>query len=523
MKGGWRWAAALVMTGAVWVGCKQTGRDQSEQGNPGLDTPRQGEDGAKKPPSSPIDTGPGTVDGGSDAGTTVPDAGTQTPDSGTQTPDAGTQTPDAGPPPEATINFPSPAGWKFFGTQHGGPRRIYGVSSDKSGNVWVAGGEDGLFLLEPGATRFRRFTMEDGLRPYGYMPDGSAPPGDKYLKVISVAGGPANTVFVGYEGMPGKGADHCENNWDGVRRNPARYKSGDADRVRLGADGKLSVVHYDIFSGPNVVRDEPEGREKLCNVLRLAYDENTNSIWFGANHGFARADADFPGNPTCNGQLRCSGIEEHTHPALNAYGDSGGDVLLTDAYYGVAVHSSGDVIFGGANRSTRFRYGTTGNNFWAAQTATEARANASNRIDIWKDAVQEPAMPRSNERVDDHVSGMAVLGDTVWVSSFTRGLARMDIDGNDIQYVNVPEKQLGTVAADPTDGSIWTGARWLGIVYRLNGGVRTYGCPEFGTRLCSSRVSDIQVDTHNGRHRVLVGFMGNDETHVPGALGIYEE
>jgi hypothetical protein len=516
MKAGWRWAAAFVVTSAMWAGCKQSsGRDQSEQNNPGLDTPRQDTDRTKPPP----DPGPVT-DGG--VVTPVPDAGTQPPDAGTQKPDAGTQPPDAGPPPEAAIQFPSRPGWQFFGTQHGGPRRIYGVTSDKSGNVWVAGGEDGLFLLAPGATQFRRLTMADGLRPYGYMPDGSAPPGEKYLKVISVAGGPANTVFVGYEGMPGKGPDHCENNWDGVRRNAARYKSGDADRVTLNADGTLSVVHYDIYSGPDVVRDEPEGREKLCNILRMAYDEASNSIWFGANHGFARADADFPGHdPACRGQLACSGIEEHTHPALNAYGETGGDVLLTDAYYGVAVHSSGDVFFGGANRSTRFRYRTAGN-FWDAQTQTEGRAHADNRIDVWKDAVQEPAMPRPTERVDDNVSGMAVLGDTVWVSSFTRGLAKMNATGGDIQYVNVGEKSLGTVAVDPSNGSVWTGANWLGVIYQLKDGqVRTIGCDVFGNRLCASRVSDIQVDNHGGRHRILVAFMGNNDTRVPGAIGIY--
>ncbi|HZH78014.1 MAG TPA: proline-rich domain-containing protein [Archangium sp.] len=525
MKAGWRWAAALVMTSAVWAGCKQSsGRDESERNNPGLDTPRQEDSGTQPPP--PADAGTGVEDGGGtpppvDAGTQQPpDAGTQQPpDAGTQQPpDAGTQKP---PPAEEAINFPSPNGWRFFGTQHGGPRRIYGVTSDKSGNVWVAGGEEGLFLLAPGADAFRRFTMADGLRPYGYMPDGSAPPGEKYLKVISVAGGPADTVFVGYEGRPGTGPDHCESNWDGIRRDPSRYKSGDADRVTLKADGTLAVVHYDIFSGPDVVRDEPEGREKLCNVLRMAYDESTNSIWFGANHGFARADADFPGNPLCNGKLRCSGVEEHTHPALNAYGESGGGVLLTDAYYGVAVHSSGDVFFGGANRSTRFRYRTAGN-FWSAQTQTEGRAYADNRIDVWKDAVQEPSMPRPNERVDDNVSGMSVLGNSVWVTSFTRGLARMNLDGGDIQYVSVGERMLSAVAADPSNDSLWVGARWLGVVYQVKEGqVRTFGCATFGTRLCSSRVSDIQVDNHGGRHRILVGFMGSDENRIPGAIGIY--
>ncbi len=512
MKAGWRWAAALVVTGAVWAGCRESDgqgqrqHDQSEQDNPGLDTPREDVDGGRTPPPPP------------DAGT-VTDGGGST-DAGTKEPDAGI--PDAGSPIEDDIDFPSPTGWKFFGTQHGGPRRIYGVTEDKSGNIWVAGGEEGLFLLEPGAEQFRRFTLEDGLRPYGFMPDGSAPPGGKYLKVISVAGGPAHTVFVGYEGMPGKGADHCESNWDGPRPDPARYKSGDADRVTLRPDGTLSVVHYDIFSGPGVVRDEPRGREKICNILRIAYDEKTNSVWFGANHGFARGDADYQGNPTCNGQLRCSGLEEHTHPAINAYGDTGGTILLSDAYYGVAVHPSGDVFFGGANRSTRFYYGTFGDNFWDASTRTESRANADNRFDIWKDAVQEPAMPRPNERVDDHVSGMAVTGDTVWVSSFTRGLAKMNTTGGDIDYVDVGEKQLSAVAADPTDGSVWVGARWLGVLYRLKDGkVLTYGCGTFDRRLCASRISDIQVSTHGGGRRLLVAFMGNDSTRVPGAIGIY--
>ena len=71
--------------------------------------------------------------------------------------------------------------------------------------------------------------------------------------------------------------------------------------MTLNADGSISVVHYDIFSGPNVVSAEMRGREKLCNILRIAYDKNTQSVWFGANHGFARGDATFQGNHTCNG------------------------------------------------------------------------------------------------------------------------------------------------------------------------------------------------------------------------------
>jgi hypothetical protein len=522
MKGGWRWAAALVVTGAVWAGCKQqAGNDQSEQNNPGLDSPREDGNGSARPPD------PGTGGGGRpDAGTQAPGSGTQTPDAGTQTPDAGTKTPDTGtpppPPPEEAIQFTSPPGWRFYGTQHGGPRRVYGITADEGGNVWVAGGEDGLFLLRPGANTLQRYTLADGLRPYGFMPDGSVPPGEKYLKVISVAGGPAGTVFVGYEGRPGKGSDHCESNWDGPSPDPSRYKSGDADKVTLRPDGTLEVVHYDIFSGPNVVRDEMRGREKLCNILRIAYDKNTNSVWFGGNHGFARGDARYTGNNTCNGQLSCSGVMEHVHPHVNALSETGDAILLTDAYYGVSVHPSGDVFFGGSNRSTRFRYGSNGNNYWRAQSMSENRDYAWNRFDLWPDKVGEPNMPRPADRVDDHVSGMAVAGDdTVWVSSFTRGLARMNAEGGDVRYVNVGVPHLSAVAVDPGDGSVWTGARWLGAVFRLKDGhVITYGCGDFGRRLCMSAVSDIQVDRSNGR-RILVAFMGSSENHVPGAIGIY--
>ncbi len=516
MKAGWKWAAAAMVTGAMWAGCAPTAQvnDQSEQDNPGLDSPREEPAQPDKPLPIP---NPDPGDGGTGDGGTG-DGGTG--DGGTG--DGGTKPPPVTQPPEAEIVFPTTPGWQFYGTQHGGPRRIYGVSADEGGNVWVAGGEDGLFVLTRGATTLRRYTMADGLHPYGYMADGSDTPGEKYLKAISVAGGPAGTVFVGYEGRPGSGADHCENNWDGPRPDPSRYKSGDADKVTLNADGSISVVHYDIFSGPNVVSAEMRGREKLCNILRIVYDKNTQSVWFGGNHGFARGDATFQGNHTCNGQLSCTGVFEHVHPAINAQDNNGNSILLTDAYYGVAVHSSGDAFFGGANRSTRFRYGSNGLNYWRSQSESEDKSYAWNRFDIWADKVQEPSSPKPADRVDDNVSGMAVLGDTVWVSSFTRGLARMNAQGGDVQYVNVGETALSTVAADPSGEGVWTGARWLGVVYRIQNGVqRTYSCTEFGRQLCGNRISDIQVDTSSPTRRVLVGFMGSDETHVPGALGIY--
>jgi hypothetical protein len=100
-----------------------------------------------------------------DAGT--PDSGTPdsgTPDSGT--PDSGT--PDGGPGnPGGGDNVPpNSKDWRFLGAAEGAPREVLGVTEDEGGNLWVAGGEDGLCLLRPGAATFRCYTMADGLKPW---------------------------------------------------------------------------------------------------------------------------------------------------------------------------------------------------------------------------------------------------------------------------------------------------------------------------------------------------------------------
>jgi hypothetical protein len=549
MWGRCQWAGALVAASLMWTaGCTSSrGHDESQQGNPGLDDPSPVDPGVVTPPNVPPPvTNPPTQE--------PPTPPPETPDPGTPPPQEPPPPPQEPPPPPppVIVDPPSTAGWTFYGMNEGGPEKIYGVTADAAGNLWVAGGEEGLFLLKPGATQFQRFTMAEGLRPYGYMPDGSTPPGPKYLKVISVAGGPANTVFVGYEGMPGTGSEHCESNWDSGNPDPARYKSGDADRVTLLPDDTLAVVHYDIFSGPDIVGDEPQGREKICDILRIAYDPRTHSVWFGGNHGFAWGDANIDFNPTCNGQLQC-GVLEHVHPAINAYVYSHPQedrqrypddpsqwrvsyALLTDSYYGVAVDPSGDVWFGGSDRSTRFRYVTSSGSmdqpdYFEAQLMTEADDYAWNRFDIWPDAVGEPHESRPEERTADNVSGMAVTADgSVWVGSFSRGLAQLTSDGRVVRRIStqlVDRRGLvSSVAADPLDNSVWAGASWGGGLSRVkNNTVAHYGGPVFGFELANSRVSDIQVDRSSGKRRILVAFMGHhrsDGRWVAGAIGVYD-
>jgi len=455
----------------------------------------------------------------------------------------------------SVLTFPTLDGWQFYGPQQGGPASVFGVTSDLAGNIWVAGGEEGLFLLKPGSSMYQRYTMADGLRPYGYMPDGSDPPGDKYLKVISVSGGPANTVFVGYQGKPpAAGQLNCEYSWYGPDfppplqqpRDPSIYKSGDADRVMLQADDRISVVHYDIFTGPGIIADEMDGREKICDILRIVYDPITQSVWFGGNHGFAWGDANYPGDPTCNGQLQCSGVREHSHPAINAYGDESRSsvILLTGDYYGVSVDSVGDVWFGGAARSTKFGYATYGRDFFTAGYHVEAAQFVDNRLDIWPDCkyrdggvvdycVSEPAYPIPSERVDDWVSDMAAMPGPdggVWISSFnfydpprTTGLAHY-VPGRPTEYFQDPltVNPRGNVAGlerDPQDDSLWIGYMYGGLA-RLRGGQYVpLDYQVLGWDLTQGTVPDIQSDNFGGQRRILVGFHGG--AGRPGAIGIY--
>jgi hypothetical protein len=522
----------------------------------------QGSGGSKEviPPDGGTDSGVDAggdagVDAGSDAGDAGVDAGD---DGGT---DAGTDGgADAGYwHPGAVITVPNGDGWRF--ASDGLPSgSVMGASADESGDIWVAGRTAGVFVQRGGSGRFQQFTLADGLHPYGYLPGGSPADPSPDLgatPVLSVSGGPGSSAFVGYGGKQG-----CEDEWDShgdhhELADPSIYKSGDADKLELSGSG-IRVAHYDIFSGPGVVGNEPAGREKLCSVFRIVWQRGTRYVWFGASHGFALGFADFGGNPSCNGQPGCSGVYEHVHPGIN-------DVhgwLITDYYYGVAVdtvphadkagNTFFDVWFGGLARTTRFRFGEALGDYWGAQPHTElyaspghnaaniaddpaAQAAYWNRMDIWPDPVgerrdpakgnwlsSEPDFNNKSQWVFDNVSGIAVLqnGDA-WIGSYTNGLRIVDHDGRfraDATPV-LPSRQVGAVAKDPTDESIWIGYRDGSGVTRIkqDGTVMLYGNAALGAQ-AGSEVWDIQVQpaTRQGsKRRILVAFRR-------GAVGIYE-
>jgi hypothetical protein len=432
---------------------------------------------------------------------------------------------------------------------------------DEGGNLWVAGGSAGVFVQENGRGSFRNFTLADGLHPYGYLrgqiardygvPDGS--PADRNpsldaTPVVSVSGGPSGTAFVGYQGKPG-----CEDEWDNYggtlanheQADPSVYKSGDADKVTLMGGG-IGVAHFDIYSGPGVVAGELLGREKLCSVWRILYEHGSNRVWLGANHGFALGFADN------------ASVWEHVHPSVN---DVHG-YAMTDAYFGIALdqvpHSDGhgatvfDVWFGGMIRTTRFRFGEVGGDYWKAQPRTEyyatsypdgtsdaadisrdalAQAGYWNRMDIWPDPIGErwdplhgdwrSREPDKNNPADwnyDNVSGIAAMkSGYAWIGSSTNGLRLVDHDGkfagDATQYLQ--GRQLGAVVRDPSDESVWIGYRDGHGVTRVmpDGSMLQYGEAALGAN-ARSAVWDIQIDASGAQRRVIVAFRR-------GAVGVY--
>ena len=433
---------------------------------------------------------------------TSPILSVDTPDGGS--PDTGGNGGPGGPGgtpphgPEAPIEFPGTSGWQFFGPQNGGPRQVFGVTADGAGNIWVAGGEDGLFVLTPGATEFKRFTRADGLNGYA---DAT---GSHGYDVISVAGGPGSTVFVGYRGI---GISDTDPMWE--------LKSGDADKV-VWNGATLSVRHFDISTPPGVDPHYPQGREKIRTIYRIVYDARTGNVWFGGDHGVALYEA------------RGNRIWEHQHAAINGYKQTRAEdpegksyTLISGDWPGVALDAAGDVWIGGGPRVALLKYGSEGGNFWADMDCGPFSASPTcvhfqgmpPALDVWPDAVAGDARPE--ERTDDVVSDLLVDGDgSLWVGSLN-GLARLRPTGTQFYPPGLMvNPKVTALERDPKNGSIWIGHLWGGVTRIVNGSTQWFSLNEFGRTLIDGIVSDIQSDVRNGQRRILVAFSS-------GAIGVY--
>jgi len=459
-----------VLGALAFAGCHEDRGVDSPHGPPPVGTPPveidagppdagsvngSGTDGGSETP----DGGPGEPDGGpgtADGGPGAPDA----PDGGPGTPDGGPDTPDGGP-----VALPSVQGWQFYGVQHGGPHRALGISADEGGNLWVAGGAEGLFLLRPGAERFERFTAAEGLTHY------VDPNGLHGYDVLSVAGARPGEVIVGYQGLGDSDEDP-----------PFMIKSGDADRVTLTAGG-ITVTHFDISSPPGQDPHYPLGRDKIRHVHRVLYNHATGDIWFGGGHGVALYDG------------RSGQILEHQHAAINGY-TAAGQYTLLSGDWSVALDAQGDLWMGGAHRLAKLRFAAEGRQFWARLDPT---------LDVWPDAVAQDATPA--QRTDDFVQDLAVTRDgRLWIGSIPNSLAILGPSGFSYLRDGLVDPKITALEADPLDDSVWIGHLYGGLT-RLKDGQRIpYDFRVFGPQIIEGQVPDIQSDFYNGHRRILVAF-----------------
>jgi hypothetical protein len=179
---------------------------------------------------------------------------------------------------------------------------IVDMTTDEAQNRWIAT-PNALYLATPGGA-LRRYDERDGLHlgditgrprgPVGWVeycddqPRSGAPPCAGTLKwgganssgIESLAGGEPNEVFVGYHGSKtipdntcgGPGPDWCD---------PMTH-SGKIDRVRLNADGSITVTRFDYW-----VNWHSLGYWHNRSPFRLLYDHvfHPGTLYAANDHG----------------------------------------------------------------------------------------------------------------------------------------------------------------------------------------------------------------------------------------------
>ncbi len=218
-----------------------------------------------------------------------------------------------------------------------GEAAIVGASTDEAQNLWVATTQ-ALYLLKPGDPVFRRYAAADGLNIAN-----AGSPG-----ITNLAGGAANQVFVGYEGV-----------WttNPTNTDPERHR-GKFDFVTLNPNGTLTVRFIDAHNANSSVYWENR------SVRRFAYDHFTHpgTLYIAFSHG---VDIMFPAlyQPLAAGQNQDAWyrtfLGDHVHPrscyhaACNPNSNSN---LRLGEFRGLALDASGSLWMGGRYAAARIHW-----------------------------------------------------------------------------------------------------------------------------------------------------------------------
>jgi hypothetical protein len=348
--------------------------------------------------------------------------------------------PDGGTPDMSFSQVPpvTSGAFTYYGTANGLPEDdLRGIAVGPHGDVAVTT-NGGLYVMRAGTSGFRHYTAADGLRMC---------PAGQPCQLATVAALPGGDWVVGYRGV---WLDQANEDND-----PPEYKqSGDADRIRIAADGSLSrVMHYNITPDPTVA-DPVERVRTVYTVIPVIDGQYAGDIWFGGNHGVGMW------------VNRFNTIEQHQHSALGFW-DGHAQQFKTGEFFGVAIDPEGNTWIGGSERVALLHYADDGGDFWGRLEPEVDAPNGDQWIglDIWPDDATHSAATR------DDVSSMTFASDGgLWIGSASQGLARLDTVSRVPSYVEVPDKAVLALRAD--GNTLWVGMARGGLM-RLDLSART--------------------------------------------------
>ncbi len=511
-----RWSAAGALS-LLLVGC--SGKSQGSAQASG--------------PSDPAPLPSGDADGGVAAG--------------------GAPAPDAG-PADAGVALEPPftqGRWTFYGTSQGLSGEVWDVSADEGGNVYVAGG-DAVYAKKRAEPRFLRFDADAaGLTRNCYAvanPNDPAqldrklhpdPPGPPLLcPVISVGGAAPGVAMIGFQGIGTDGDPDAD--W--------AQDSGGADLVAFDGTSLTRTRHVFIASPPHTIcaanGNEAHtstcsyafdwfwvmGRRKLRQVFRIAVNHDPGSrmygdVWMGGTHATFAAyvnDAVRRGwvDDTVGWDPKWADaryVWEHEHPGILGAGGS----FLTGYTYALAVDPRNGIPWG----HNGFRLASVSGGY-GGDVSSKIWWLPEPWIDVWPDTGDPQQLPSL-----DAVMSLSFCRDgTLWMGSAGHGLARRDAATGAISRLDLPDPaahgdSVTAVACDPSDGSVWIGLGWGGVL-RLKDGAFTAldpaGLPDFARH----QVLSIQIDRWASPRVVYFAFLPTRDASArvtaPGGVAAYD-
>jgi hypothetical protein len=475
--------------------------------------------------------------------------------------------PDAGPPARVVAAPVTQGDWAFYSTDQGLSPRVNDASADEAGNVYVAA-HDALYAKARDAQDFLRFdasnagftkncydvgvTPEQNAAAFSAALSGKAhptPPGPAIqCPIVSVGGAAPGVAGIGFQGL---GTDNDnDGDWaidsggmDVVKFDPATSTMARTRHVLIASPphyicAATGAESLGATSCPDVT--DPmwtKGRRKTRQVLRIVANHDPNDakygdFWMGGTHATftalinnaeKRGWIDITAGQTDPKWADAKFVWEHDHPGVAGLNNAS---FLTGFGFALSIDPRNGTVWGSNTLRTGFMMGYGANVkskiWWIAPVPADPAAKPW--YDFWPD-VGDPLGPTS-----DNILSMSHCPDgALWIASYTHGLVRLDTAGG-ISYVDLPNPaQFGhsakAVACDPSDGSVWIGLGFGGLMRLKDGAfttLSTTGLPAF----LNQPVKSIQIDRWASPRIVYVAFEAsvNPDGSVKrsGGLGVYK-